>query len=277
MTLLWLDDDLESLWNAPADTPAFCHGSGRLLAHGVVSPAGGRDGDVEVEIETPVPAATEESRAAASFLAQALRAVRHALDQQAQALGQIDSVAGDGDHGMGMQRGAQAAQAAAEDATARGAGVRTTLLRAADAWSNRGGGASGALWGAALRAAAAELSDESSPASRDVVAAVAAAATAVRESGKAKLGDKTMVDALEPFAVALGEAVGRGGSIAEAWQAACVAAARGADATASMVARVGRARPHGEKSIGTPDPGAASFVIVVQAVGPILAKESRDA
>ena len=92
----------------------------------------------------------------------------------------------------------------------------------------------------------------------------------MRQSGKAALGDKTMVDALDPFAATFGKAVDQGDSTAEAWKEACDAAAAGADATASMIARVGRARPHAEKSLGTQDPGAASFVIVVRAVVPML-------
>jgi len=172
-----------------------------------------------------------------------------------------------------MQRGARAAEAAAEEARALGAGVHTVLLRSAEAWSNRGGGASGALWGAALRASAGKLSDDASPMGDDIAAAIGAAAEAVQTSGKARLGDKTMVDALEPFAAAFAESMKQRDSPAEAWKKACEAAARGAATTEAMVARVGRARPHGEKSVGTPDPGATSFVIVVRAVVPILASK----
>jgi dihydroxyacetone kinase len=83
-----------------------------------------------------------------------------------------------------------------------------------------------------------------------------------------------MVDAMQPFASTFEDAVGRGDSVDVAWEAACEAAERSADATASMVARVGRARPHGERSVGTPDPGARSFVVVVRAALPALAKDA---
>lgn len=274
MTLLWLDDELEQLWDAPADAPAFRHGSSGRQAVTTRATEPELTMDPEPEAHPPdasVPPASEASRGAASFLVDALRSIRQSIDQQADALGRIDAVAGDGDHGLGMQRGVRAAEAAAENARAKGAGVRTTLLRSADAWSNRGGGASGALWGAALRASATHMGDDAGPTPRDVAAAVAAAANAVQASGKAHLGDKTMLDAMLPFAETLGTAVNEGSSAAEAWKKACDAAASGADATVSMVARIGRARPHGERSIGTPDPGAASFVIVVRAVVPVLA------
>jgi len=275
MTLLWLDDELEQLWEAFADAPAFKQGSGGHVTTPSVS--AGRN-DLEPAVDSAhqaptVPAAADASRVAASFLVEALHSIRRSIDEQAGALGRIDSIAGDGDHGLGMQRGARAAEAAAEEARALGAGVHTVLLRSAEAWSNRGGGASGALWGAALRASAGKLSDDASPMGDDIAAAIGAAAEAVQTSGKARLGDKTMVDALEPFAAAFAESMKQRDSPAEAWKKACEAAARGAATTEAMVARVGRARPHGEKSVGTPDPGATSFVIVVRAVVPILASK----
>ena len=270
MTILWLDDELESLWAAPADSPAFVNVSSPL-SEAAPAPAE----DTVSTIAREVPTSTEESRLAASTVVAAVRSIREAIDERADELGRMDSVAGDGDHGLGMQRGARAAAAAAELAEAHGAGVRTTLMHAADAWADRAGGASGALWGVALHALAAELSDESHPTPSELAAAVAAAARALRIAGKAQPGDKTMVDALEPFAAAFVKAVDKGESKADAWKVASEAAAGGAEATKSMVAKVGRARTHGQQSLGTPDPGAASFAVVVQAVMPILEEHPR--
>jgi dihydroxyacetone kinase len=264
LSLLWLDEELEDLWSAAAETPAFSNPSSRPVTRSRTS--SGRRASKTAVTGTAAGPASEDSRVAAAFVVDALRSVRHAIDREAEALGRLDSVAGDGDHGLGMQRGTLAAHEAAEDAAAKGAGVRTTLMRAADAWANHAGGASGALWGAALRSAAGELSDASSPDTATIAAAIAAAAHAMRRTGKAQLGDKTIVDALEPFSLSFVAAADRGESAATAWREACAAAARGAEATVSMVARIGRARPHAEKSLGTPDPGATSFSIVVQAV-----------
>jgi dihydroxyacetone kinase len=172
-----------------------------------------------------------------------------------------------------MQRGVTAAAEAAGSARRQGAGVRTTLARAADAWANSAGGASGALWNLALHALASVLSDDARPTKHNLADGLAAAANAVQSAGKAEPGDKTMVDAMHPFALAFGTAVKRGASVVDAWMEAVEAATHGAESTASMVARVGRARPHAEKSLGTQDPGAASFVILVRAVLPVL-KES---
>ena len=271
MTLLWLDEELESLWAVPADAPAFSKPHTQPA-----QPTLHTDSHELLSTSGVVPAATDDSRAAAAIVADAFRSMRMAIDEHAGELGRLDAVAGDGDHGIGMQRGVRAAAEAADAARQQGAGVRTTLTRAADAWADRAGGASGALWSVALHALAAGLSDDGRPSARELADAVAAALRAVQSAGKAQLGDKTIVDALQPFASAFAAAVDGGDSTAVAWKQATEAAARGAESTTSMAARIGRARPHGEKSVGTPDPGATSFVIVVQAVLPVLARDSSS-
>ena len=159
-------------------------------------------------------------------------------------LGRLDQIAGDGDHGIGMQRGARAARAAAERAAERGAGVGTVLVHAGDAWSDRAGGTSGALWGVILRSIGETIGDDDAPTAVAVAAGVAAAARGVTDYGKAEVGDKTMVDALVPFSTELTIAVDSGASLAHAWAAAADAATRAAAATAELLPRMGRARPH---------------------------------
>ncbi|MGH3491706.1 MAG: DAK2 domain-containing protein, partial [Sciscionella sp.] len=85
----------------------------------------------------------------------------------------------------------------------------------------------------------------------------------VLELGKASLGDKTMVDALVPFAEALSSRAAQGTPTAQAWRYALTEAETAAQATAELVPRIGRARPLAERSLGTPDPGAVSLVMVL--------------
>jgi dihydroxyacetone kinase len=276
LTLFWLDDELETLWLAPSTSPAFTQtGDGQLSS---VPPPRATSDTVDATPSTtsaeftPAPAddakfppSTPESRAASELLVGALQAVRRAVDAHAKELGRLDAIAGDGDHGLGMQRGALAAAAAAAAAGARGAGVRTTLEQAADAWANRAGGASGALWGVALRAFACELSDRSRPASLDLENGVSAALSEIERVGKAKLGDKTLLDALEPFASSLHDSSLAGVASDEAWTRAAGVAQAAAQDTAGMLANIGRARLHAEQSLGSPDPGASSFAIVAAA------------
>jgi D-erythrulose 4-kinase len=255
LTLFWLDDDLETLWRAPADTPAFK----KVFTLGEAGEA-----PAEEQVTPPhasVPPAADGSRAASAMVVEALRSARLSIDEHATELGRLDAVAGDGDHGLGMQRGVRAAAAVAEAARLQGAGVRTTLMRAAEAWANGAGGASGALWGVAIAAFASELSDESAPGSANLSAGVRSAVHAVKQAGNAKAGDKTMLDALEPFAAAVGDE-----ATLDAWNQAARTASIAADGTSSMVANVGRARTHARRSLGTPDPGAVSFALVVGAV-----------
>ncbi|GAB4004394.1 hypothetical protein GCM10029992_49160 [Glycomyces albus] len=93
----------------------------------------------------------------------------------------------------------------------------------------------------------------------------------VARYGGAERGDKTLLDALGPFADAFEAAVTGGDDLATAWSRAADAAEQGARATADLLPRKGRARPHAENSLGTPDPGAVSLAYVARAVGPVLA------
>jgi dihydroxyacetone kinase len=271
LTLFWLDDELEGFWRAPADTPAYRKGS---VAASEQMDASELHDSVEVTVEI-TPGGAESQQAAAVALA-AVEAVLAVIEENADELGRIDAVAGDGDHGVGMQRGARAAAAAAREAQSAGAGVKTLLVSAADAWADRAGGTSGALWGVMLRALAARVGDTDAPTAGSVSSGVTAARVAIQEFGKAELGDKTMVDAIVPFAEALARGVGSGTSLAGAWSAAADVATEAASATADLLPRIGRARPHAEKSLGTPDAGAHSFALIVHAVAAVLAAEKGE-
>ncbi|GAA3940300.1 dihydroxyacetone kinase family protein [Microbacterium soli] len=262
LTLLWLDDELERLWLAPSDTPAFRRGSieGRVEV-GVTESA---------EEQRVVGEATAPSREAAATVTRSFRAIAEMLDAEADELGRIDRIAGDGDHGIGMHRGSRAAADAAQRAADRGAGARTVLQWAADAWSDAGGGTSGAIWGEMLVALGDSLGDDRAVDAGTVADGVLRMKDAVMSFGKAQRGDKTMVDAIVPFADRLAQRVQAGDRLLDAWTDAAEEATRAAEATASMTARLGRARSHGDRSLGTPDPGAVSFALVTRTVLDIL-------
>ena len=273
LTLFWLDDELERAWLAPADSPAYRKGS--------VAPRERRErADVDesttVVSTAVVDAASAESRAVAEVVARAVTAAADRIDAEVEHLGHLDAIAGDGDHGIGMQRGASAARDAGDQAVAEGAGAGTVLTRAAEAWAAAAGGASGALWGVILRTFGERLGDQVAPTGLVVAEAAANAADAVMAFGKAAPGDKTLVDALVPFATTLRESVSRGAGLGDAWADATRAATAAADATAGMIPRVGRARPHAEKALGTPDPGAVSLALIVEAITPTLRREKDE-
>jgi len=259
LTLFWLDAELEKFWAAPADTPAFRKGN--------MAPRRARSVESLAEAGTaPALAATPASTALAATAVGALKEARSVVVEHEDALGKLDAIAGDGDHGIGMRRGVDAAVAAAEKSHAAGAGLEELLTAAGEQWAERAGGTSGALWGAAVTAVGRTLGSKDSYTPADAAAAVNALRDAIITLGKAEAGDKTMVDALLPFAETFNRAIDDGGSLAGSLRAAAEAAAKAADETAGLSPKKGRARPLAEKSLGHPDPGAVSFGLIARRV-----------
>ena len=165
-----------------------------------------------------------------------------------------------------MLRGSQGAHASARRSLARGCGSGELLIEAGEAWSDQAGGTSGALWGGALLAAGSHLALASAlDGAQQVVAAVEAALQAVVSLGQAAPGDKTMLDALEPFSRRLRQDVQAGLGLEPALRQAAAACLEAARATAELLPVRGRARPHGSRSLGHPDPGAMSLAYAVLA------------
>lgn len=186
-------------------------------------------------------------------------------------LGRIDAIAGDGDHGQGMQRGSDAAAKAMAAAVSAGAGAQTTLALGGDAWADRAGGTSGAIWGLLLRSWSSALSDNDVPDEAAIAEGARRALDAVTSLGRARIGDKTLVDSLIPFVETLTEKTAAGKSLPEAFKAAADASSAAAEATAALTPRLGRARPLAEKSIGHPDAGAVSLAMVAQLAAGFIA------
>jgi dihydroxyacetone kinase-like protein len=194
-----------------------------------------------------------------------LEEARAAVTARADYLTQLDAAIGDGDHGTNMTRGFDAvvnALAAAEPDLPPG----RLLILAGKTLVATVGGASGPLWGSALRAAGRSLGDRETLDADALAAALDAGLAAVIDLGAAAPGDKTMVDALTPAVAALRECAAGGGSLAAAAAAAASAADAGARATVPMLARKGRASYLGERSIGHQDPGATSAALIIRAL-----------
>lgn len=268
LTLIWLDDDLEQAWASPTATAAYRRGT-------VVQGSGGPVQDDTEPENARVAVASEASRAAAPAVLAAILAIKTVVDENVDELGRLDSIAGDGDHGIGMQRGTSAALAAAKRAVEAGAGAGSTLAAAGDAWADKAGGTSGALWGLALRAVANAIGDDDAPTEASLAGGVAAAADSISRVGKAQLGDKTMLDSLIPFSESLSASLAAGKPLSGAWTAAALVATASAAATSDLLPRMGRARPHMEKSLGTPDPGAYSLALAVTSVAAAIKQRNE--
>lgn len=282
LTLTWLDEELERLWGAPADTPAYRKGRVGSAAGGEGGDVGGAgdlrsDGEALEQAAAP-PISTgpvdDGAREGGALAADAVEAVAERMAQAEDELGRIDGVAGDGDHGRGMVRGSAAAAVAARGAAEGGAGTGTVLRAAGDEWAARAGGTSGVLWGEFLGALAARVGDAGAPSAQAVAEGVRAGYEHLMRLGGAKPGDKTMLDALGPFCDALDAGLARGQGLREAWPAAADRAVEAAAATKDLLPKVGRARPLAERSKGTPDAGATSLGMVAQVVAGMLGRST---
>jgi dihydroxyacetone kinase-like protein len=192
------------------------------------------------------------------------------IKAQSDYLTQLDAAIGDGDHGINMRRGFDAVGKAL---AGQGDGTPGRLLIVAGkTLVATVGGASGPLWGSALRRAGRSLGDAEEFDGAQLALALDGALEGVVELGAAAPGDKTMVDALTPATRTLHEALDADRPLDEALAAAAQAAAAGAEATVPMQARKGRASYLGERSIGHQDPGATSVAIIIAALSTAVAR-----
>jgi dihydroxyacetone kinase-like protein len=193
-----------------------------------------------------------------------MREVEASVRAERDHLVQLDSAIGDADHGINMTRGFEAVvQALGAD---NGSPPGRLLIIAGRTLVSTVGGASGPLWGSALRSGGRVLGDQTTFDGAQLAEVLAAALASVKDLGTASLGDKTMVDALEPAVETLKSRIADGGSVAEAVEAAAAAAEAGMRATIPLQARKGRASYLGERSMGHQDPGATSTALIMRAL-----------
>jgi dihydroxyacetone kinase len=274
LTVMWLDEELEKYWTAPADSPAYRKGAAAQGVSGERRTSGASEAtgkgiaaaDAIAPTRDVAELADDDGRSGGRFVARALDAVAGMLAGVEDELGRIDAVAGDGDHGRGMVKGSSASRAAAAKASEAGAGQGSVLAAAGREWAAKAGGTSGVLWGALLTAVGARLGDTGRPDSATVAAAMRDGYDALTELGGASPGDKTMLDAMLPFVDELQRRVSDGESWQNGWRAAADVATESARNTADMRPKVGRARPLAERSVGTPDAGATSLAMIAHTV-----------
>jgi dihydroxyacetone kinase-like protein len=177
---------------------------------------------------------------------------------------QLDAAIGDGDHGTNMVRGFEAVVQALD--AGGGSPPGKLLILAGRTLVSTVGGASGPLWGSALRSGGRVLEDQPTFGGTQLVEVLAAALVSVKDLGTATVGDKTMVDALEPAVDALRARLSEGASTDEALASAAEAAEAGMRSTIPLQARKGRASYLGERSVGHQDPGATSTALIIRAL-----------
>lgn len=218
-----------------------------------------------------LPPLTADGRAWADRLRPALHAVAGTLIDNEPRLTELDSLAGDGDLGASMRRAANAILELPLEAY----GAPATALAALGAALRRAiAGSSGPFYATALLRAARQLAGVSEPSARDWASAFRRGVEAIGDLGGAKPGDRTMLDALVPAVDAFDRELSAGKSAADAWAAAVDAAQQGAQETASMTPRAGRASYLGERAVGSPDGGAVAVACWLRALLPHVAQRA---
>jgi triose/dihydroxyacetone kinase / FAD-AMP lyase (cyclizing) len=198
---------------------------------------------------------------------QAIEAACKALLGAEGELTEMDRVTGDGDLGRSMERAAKAVQGALgsyplDDVPATFRAIGHTLRREL-------GGSSGPLYGVLFLRCGSVLEKSVVTGLAQWTEALDQGCRAISELGGAKPGDRTMLDALDPFLMALKKGVG-GKASREAIMAAVEAAERGVEATARMKPRLGRSSYLGDRVLGCPDPGAKAVAVWLRAASEAL-------
>ena len=175
-------------------------------------------------------------------------------------LNRLDAALGDGDHGTSIS--AAFTQAVSAIKALDQPSLSEIWLTTAKALMNSMGGASGAIFGTFFLKGVPLLRDTECLSKGDMAALLQTGLDGVKARGRATVGDKTMVDALEPAVAAFAGA----DDYATAWRAAAAAARHGVDSTTALVARQGRAKFLGERAIGHPDPGATTIALIFEAI-----------
>jgi dihydroxyacetone kinase phosphoprotein-dependent L subunit len=192
-----------------------------------------------------------------------IRYVADKIIENKSLLTEIDSKIGDGDHGIGMAGGMQKAKEAVSQAENTG-NAYALFEKAGKTMLMSMGGASGVLFGSLYLAGAKGAEPRAELSAGDLAAMMEKGLAAIKERGKAQVGDKTMVDALEPAVEAMKSSLNEG--LGPMLKAASEAAAQGVENTKKYQAKFGRAKSLMERAVGFQDPGATSVWIIFRSM-----------
>lgn len=193
-----------------------------------------------------------------------LSRISNKMDENKAFLSELDAAIGDGDHGLNMSRGFAAVVEKIKDED--GNDIGSILKKTGMALVSNVGGASGPLYGTAFMKAGAAIGGKSEITVADFIVILEAALEGVKMRGKGQLGDKTMIDAIEPALEALKSAVDSNMNSLESLNMAKEAAYKGVEYTKEIIAKKGRASYLGERSIGHQDAGATSSYIIFETI-----------
>jgi len=175
-------------------------------------------------------------------------------------LSELDSICGDGDHGTTMLRAANLL----EKCVAQSSGKTMQAFLNDVGWALMGldGGATGPLLGSFFLGVSETVGLRNELDTSSMAEAFEGGLAFLTRQSRAHVGDKSMLDALVPALKAMRRSADEGLPLKEALHAAAAAAEEGAASTRNLVAKIGRARYLGEKTLGAQDPGATSVSLL---------------
>ena len=200
-----------------------------------------------------------------SDLAGVLGAAAAALEEAAPELNRLDGFAGDGDMGVTMTAAARAVRAVLAEGAAAKEGQAALLVACGSALATKAPSTSGTLLATGLLRAAKALGQGTAGPTQALAEAFAAALGGIQARGKASVGDRTMVDALDAASNSLRAAAQDGKDWREALAGAAAAAAGAAEASADLEPKVGRASWVPQRAVGHPDAGCMMVAVVLGA------------
>ncbi|MFD3260729.1 dihydroxyacetone kinase subunit DhaL [Paenibacillus lentus] len=178
-------------------------------------------------------------------------------------LSRIDALVGDGDHGINMSKGFSMA---GEELGKLDADMSEGLLTISKVLVSKIGGSMGPLYGSFFRGMAVASKDESVINTTVMLNMLQKAYGRIAMLTSAQVGDKTLIDVLNPAVKAYEEAAAEGGNMEVCLSHMLDAAKRGLESTKEMAAKVGRGSRLGERAIGHQDAGATSCYIILEAL-----------
>ena len=263
ITLMKLDDDLETWLDHPCETPALRVGEPavqtdrQVRQHRTRLKQSVRDTINRENLKTDGEITPTVFR---NMMAASVQMIQSERDH----LNALDGAIGDGDHGLTMEMGWKAVQGVLEvkDETAT---ITELCDDIAEAFLETVGASAGPLYSSGFRTAGEAVADRLNLDAVALAAWIEGMAKGIQDRGGALVGQKTMVDAWVPAGNAARNAAVDNGSSATCLSAAAKAALDGAESTKDLLSQMGRSKKLGERSKGHVDPGAASAAMLLQA------------
>lgn len=271
VSILKLDDELKELLFEKCDTPALkMHGKEKTVAYVDVHTQDIDNRSVSHKVETNTQwSHIKDEKISLNNMIYMVDKMSEIIIENEVPFCDLDSHAGDGDFGMSIAKGfRQLKKEWPQILEIEDLDMGLFLNACSIVIMEHCGGASGPIWGSAFRAAGKKVNNVKEASLEEFADVIWAAVKGIQQTGErsfgrgAEVGDKTLIDALIPFAVSLSQSAAENRRFVMALDEAAKAAILGAKETEKIVAKMGRAGSVGERSLGHPDAGAHALGII---------------